>query len=159
MSPSPIGRWRQLAVLRFCSRIEVDVDHVVEHADRCADQLQQVSSHRVPFLSYVLAKLIEPKLQTAVSSAEVLSKISVQRLELWTTPTWSCGERMLEGSLNVIQGWPVSKSMLSILRQSCSASTFLKSLIFPSLPFFHIRYSAFQKLCHRDRADQGHRLG
>jgi len=34
-----------------------------------------------------LAKLTDPKLQTAVSSFEVLRVISVQRLEQLTTPT------------------------------------------------------------------------
>ena len=34
------------------------------------------------------ARLTDPRLQTAVSSAEVLSVISVHRFEEWTTPTW-----------------------------------------------------------------------
>ena len=62
-------------------------------------------------------------MQTAVSSREGLRVISVHRLELCTTPAWSCGERMFDGSLKVIQGWPVSNSIDSILRQSFSAET------------------------------------
>src|SRR5580765_5393865 len=77
------------------------------------------------------ARLIEPRLQTAISEAEVLRVISVHRLELCTTPTCCCGERMLQGSLNVIQGCPVSNSMDNILRQSCVAGTFLNSFTSP----------------------------
>src|SRR2546422_4166810 len=44
---------------------------------------------------------------TLFRSFEVLSVISVQRFEEWITPTWSCGERRLQASLKVIQGWPV----------------------------------------------------
>ena len=69
------------------------------------------------------ARLTDPRLQTAVSSALVLSVISVQRFELWTTPAWSCGERTLHGSLKVIQGCPVSNSIVSILRHSAVAGT------------------------------------
>ena len=64
---------------------------------------------------------IEPRLQTAVSSGPVLSVISVQRFEEWTTPAWSCGLRTLHGSLNVIHGWPVSNSIRSICFQSSMA--------------------------------------
>jgi len=64
---------------------------------------------------------IEPRLQTAVSSGPVLSVISVHRLEECTTPAWSWGLRTLQGSLNVSQGWPVSKSMRSITFHSSSA--------------------------------------
>ena len=88
MKPKPMGRWRKLAVLRFGCRIEVDVDHVVEHPHGCADRVGEFLLIE-PFVRHVLARLIEPRLQTAVSSAEVLSRISVQRFELWTTPTWS----------------------------------------------------------------------
>ena len=62
------------------------------------------------------ARLTEPRLQTAVSVSLVLSVISVHRLDECTTPTCCCGLRTLHGSLKVIQGWPVSNSMVSILR-------------------------------------------
>jgi hypothetical protein len=75
-----------------------------------------------PASSRWLSMRTEPRLQTAVSSAEVFSVISVQRLELWMTPTWSCGLRTLQGSLKVIQGWPVSKMDLSIFFQRSTAS-------------------------------------
>ena len=35
----------------------------------------------------------------------------------------------------------------------------LKSLIFPALPFSHIRHTAFQRQRRKDRGDQAHRLG
>ena len=62
-----------------------------------------LSSSRVLSLT-ILDILIEARLQTAVSSSEVLRVISVQRFELRTTPLWSCGDLTLQGSLNVIQG-------------------------------------------------------
>ncbi len=37
------------------------------------------------------------------------------------TPQWSCGLRTLHGSLKVIQGWPVSKSILSMSFQRSRA--------------------------------------
>src|SRR3989344_7849052 len=77
-------------------------------------------------------RLTDPRLQTAVSSGDVFSVISVQRLELWITPQWSCGDLILHASLKVIQGWPVSKSMLSILRQSFLADTSFHLRILPS---------------------------
>ena len=89
------------------------------------------SSSRVPPSTW-RARLIEPRLQTAVSSAEVLRVISVQRFELWITPQWSCGERMLQGSLNVIQGWPVSNSMVSILRHRLLALIVFAMRILPA---------------------------
>ena len=46
-----------------------------------------------------LDKLTEPRLQTAISSWEVLRVISVHKLEQWTIPTWSWGERILHESL------------------------------------------------------------
>src|ERR1039457_5634408 len=87
----------------------------------------------MPFSLTWAARLTEPKLHTAVSSLEVFNKISVHKLELWTTPAWSWGERTLEGSFQVIQGWPVSKTIPSILRHNCTAEIVLKLLIFPSL--------------------------
>ena len=74
----------------------------------------------------------EPRLQTAISSGPVFSVISVHRFELWTTPTCDCGLRMLQGSLNVIHGWPVSNSIDSILRHRSSAWTFLNERISPA---------------------------
>src|SRR3989344_805928 len=71
------------------------------------------------------ATFTDPKLQTAVSSLEVFKRISVHKLELCTTPTWSCGERTFDGSFQVIQGCPVSKSMLKVLRHNCTAETVL----------------------------------
>ncbi|MNV99719.1 hypothetical protein D3C71_1951180 [compost metagenome] len=61
----------------------------------------------------------------------VLSVLSVHRLDECTTPTCCCGERMLQGSLNVIQGWPVSNSIDSILRHRSVAGSVLCSLISP----------------------------
>src|SRR3981189_3154806 len=78
--------------------------------------------------------LTEPRLHTAISWALVLSVISVQRFELCTTPTCCCGERRLQGSLKVIQGCPVSKSIDSILRQSCAAGILLYSFSSPLAP-------------------------
>ena len=75
--------------------------------------------------------LTEPRLHTAISSSLVFSVISVHRLELCTTPTCCCGERMLHGSLKVIHGCPVSNSIDSILRHSCTAGIFLNSFNSP----------------------------
>ncbi len=68
-----------------------------------------------------LARLTDPRLQTATSSAEVFSVISVHRFEECTTPTCCCGERRLQGSLKVIHGCPVSKSIVSIRRHRSTA--------------------------------------
>ena len=57
----------------------------------------------------------------------------VHRFELWTTPTCCCGLRTLQGSLNVIQGCPVSNSMVSILRQMVRAGTRLNNFSSPVL--------------------------
>ena len=73
-------------------------------------------------------RLTEPRLQTAISSSEVLSVISVHRFELCTTPTCCCGLRMLQGSLNVIHGCPVSNSIDSILRHSWTRRDLLEQL-------------------------------
>ena len=81
------------------------------------------------------ARLTEPRLQTAISWALVFSVISVQRLLECTTPTCCCGERRLQASLNVIHGWPVSNSIVSILRHRSTARTRLKSLISPERVF------------------------
>src|SRR5258706_12324256 len=91
-----------------------------------------LSWSRLP--SFICAsRLTEPRLQTALSLSEVFRVISVQRLELCTMPTCCCGLRMLQGSLNVIQGCPVSNSMVSILRQMVSAGTRLNSFSSPVL--------------------------
>ena len=73
----------------------------------------------------------EPRLHTAISVSLVLSVISVHRLLLCTVPTCCCGERTLQASLNVIHGCPVSNSIDSILRHSCTAGIFLNSFISP----------------------------
>ncbi|MCY1526573.1 hypothetical protein D9M68_616050 [compost metagenome] len=78
-----------------------------------------------------LTRLIEPRLQTAISSLLVFRVISVHRFELWTTPTCCCGLRRLHGSLKVSHGWPVSNSMESILRHRSLAAMVLCSLILP----------------------------
>src|SRR2546427_12243382 len=75
--------------------------------------------------------LIEPRLHTAISLQLVLRVISVHKLELCTTPTCCCVERKLQGSLKVIHGCPVSKSIDSILRQSCVAGILLYSFSSP----------------------------
>ena len=77
------------------------------------------------------SRLTEPRLQTAISVWPVLSVISVHRFELCTTPTCCCGERTLHASLNVIHGCPVSNSIDSIFRHSCSAGIFLNSFSSP----------------------------
>ena len=82
-----------------------------------------------------LSRTTDPRLQTAVSSSEVLSVISVQRLLLWMTPVWSCGERRLHGSLNVIHGWPVSKIILSIFFHMSMAGSCLDQIL-PSAAIF-----------------------
>src|SRR5205085_12466385 len=81
------------------------------------------------------SRFTEPRLQTAVSVSEVLSVISVHRLDECTTPACCWGERTLQASLNVIQGWPVSNSIESILRHRSLAGTVLLGLISPRLAF------------------------
>src|SRR3989344_1554003 len=83
-----------------------------------------MSRSNAPLLTK-LDRFIEPRLQTAVSCAEVLSVISVHRLLECTTPQWSCGERTLLGSFHVIHGWPDSNSMVKFLRQRSAARIFL----------------------------------
>src|SRR5450830_1814972 len=94
------------------------------------------SNTNSPFSSFKCAiRLTEPRLHTAISVAEVFKVISVHKLELCTTPTCCCGERMLQGSLKVIHGCPVSNSMVSILRHRLAAGTFLNSLSSPLAAF------------------------
>ncbi|MNT51399.1 hypothetical protein D3C72_1883630 [compost metagenome] len=94
-----------------------------------------VSSSSLPPTSFMWRdRLTEPRLQTAISSSLVLRVISVHRLELWTTPTCCCGLRMLHGSLNVTHGWPVSNSMVSILRHRVSAGICLNTFSSPRRP-------------------------
>ena len=96
---------------------------------RCS--LSWSSSQPSPTRFMWASRLTEPRLQTAISVSLVLSVISVHRFELCTVPRCCCGERTLQASLNVIQGCPVSNSIDSILRQSCSAGIFLKSFSSP----------------------------
>jgi hypothetical protein len=77
------------------------------------------------------SRLTEPRLQTAVSVSLVLSVISVHRLDECTTPACCCGERTLQASLKVIQGWPVSNSIESILRHMSVACSLRDGLISP----------------------------
>jgi hypothetical protein len=81
------------------------------------------------------SRLTEPRLQTAVSVSLVFSVISVQRFDECTTPACCCGERTLQASLNVIQGWPVSNSIVSILRHRSVACTVRLGLISPRAAF------------------------
>ena len=76
-------------------------------------------------------RLTEPRLHTAVSVSLVFNVISVHRLDECTTPTCCWGERTLQASLNVIQGWPVSNSMVSILRHRSLAARVREGLISP----------------------------
>ena len=80
-------------------------------------------------------RLIDPRLHTAISVSLVFSVISVHRLELCTTPACCCGERKLQASLNVIHGWPVSNSMLSIFRHSCRAGSLRYTFSSPRAAF------------------------
>ena len=82
-------------------------------------------------------RFTEPRLHTAISEpALVFRVISVHRLDECTTPTCCCGLRRLQGSLKVTQGWPVSNSIDSILRHSCTAGRRLKFLMRPSSASF-----------------------
>ena len=76
-----------------------------------------------------VSRITEPRLHTAVSSSLVLRVISVQRFDEWMTPQWSCGERTLQGSLNVIHGWPVSKIILSIDFQRSMAGSWRDQIL------------------------------
>ena len=76
--------------------VEIDVDDVVEHPHDDGDGLAELGVDRwrrrgggAP------AILMLARLQTATSSEEVLSSISVQRFELWMMPQWSWGLRTL----------------------------------------------------------------
>lgn len=80
-------------------------------------------------------RFTEPRLHTAVSASLVLSVISVQRLDECTTPACCWGERTLQASLNVIQGWPVSNSIVRILRHRSVACTVREGLISPRAAF------------------------
>ena len=94
------------------------------------------------FPSFIcLDKLTEPRLQTAISSAEVFSVISVQRLEEWITPACCWGDLRLHASLNVIQGCPVSNNIVSIFLHSSFAGIDLAWSISPEAAF--ASYSAY----------------
>ena len=129
MKPRPTGRCTHIGVALACGhRVVVDVDDVIEHANcgahgvsqlvdiECAvlDMLGQV--HRAQVAHRYLIGLL------------VLRVISVHRLEECTTPACCCGDRRLQGSLNVIQGCPVSNSMPSILRHKFCALTCLDTV-------------------------------
>ena len=82
----------------------------------------------------------------------------MHRFELCTTPTWSCGERMLHGSLNVIHGCPVSKSIVSILRHSAVAWTVLCRRISPrAAARFVLRVALLEGAAVEARADRAPR--
>ena len=71
-------------------RIEIDVDHAIQERDRHAHGVaRNFPKSNAPSVT-CLARLIEPRLQTAVSCLEVTSVISVQRFERWTTLV-ACG--------------------------------------------------------------------
>ena len=121
--PAATGRWTPP-----CGRrVEVPVDHPVEERDGGADDLAQpLEVKRTVAVDAGCARLIEPRLQTAVSSSELTSMISVQRLERWTT---RCGGRpawlqvRLAASLKVIQPLPVSARVRIIRAYSWRAGT------------------------------------
>jgi hypothetical protein len=116
------GAVAEVGGLGGLGRVEVDVDDVVERADGDADGLAELLVIEGAVGLEVVVEDDGAEVADGGLVAEVLSVISVQRLELWMTPTWSCGERTLQGSLKVIQGWPVSKSIESIFFQSSRAS-------------------------------------
>src|SRR5699024_11915346 len=81
--------------------------------------VSSLASSSVPSASMCCGRLTEPRLHTAISlPGEVLSVISVHRLDECTTPRCCCGLRRLHGSLKQNHGWPVSNRMDSILRHS-----------------------------------------
>ena len=129
----------QVRVARLGDRVVIDVDHVVEHAHGVADGALRACRGRAPACrrpaSHERRGSPSPGCRRRFRVSLVFSVISVHRFEEWTTPTCCCGERMLHGSLNVIHGWPVSNSMVSILRHSCAAGIFLNSLISPRAAF------------------------
>ena len=70
---------------RLGNGIVVDVDDAIEHGHgACAQCAASLSKSKAPSVTW-RARLMEPRLQTAVSSREVTSVISVQRFERWTT--------------------------------------------------------------------------
>src|SRR5258708_5416922 len=119
----------------FPHGVVVDVDDVVEHPHRRGNGLLEFVVGETLKLDHDKLKKTKPRLQTAISWSLVLSVISVQRFELCTTPTSCWGERRLQGSLKVIHGCPVSKSIDSILRHSCVAAIFLYSFSSPFVTF------------------------
>ncbi len=116
------GAVAQVGASGGLGRVEIDVDDVVERADGDADGVAEL---------FEVERAVGLEMSVEDDGAEiadgglvfaVLSVISVQRLDEWMTPAWSCGERTLHGSLKVIHGWPVSKSVLSIFFQSSRAA-------------------------------------
>ncbi len=93
----PDGAMPHVGAARFGNGVEIDVDDVVEHPHRGGHRRASAAPGRAAIRPTWLSRLIEPRLQTATSSSEVFSVISVQRFEEWITPAWRCGERRLQG--------------------------------------------------------------
>jgi hypothetical protein len=106
----------QVGAARGVDRIEVEVDHAIELAHRDAHrrgELVEVERRAAVAARRAWPRLIEPRLHTAVSSAEVTSRISVHRFDRCTR---AAGERRLVAgrfdlSLKVIQPLPVWASV------------------------------------------------
>ena len=76
-----MGRWRHVGGLGGFGRVEVDVDDVVERADGDGDGFaEHLVIERPSSRAMWVSRTTEPRLQTAVSSSQVLRVISVQRL-------------------------------------------------------------------------------
>ncbi len=121
MTPRPIGRWRLFAVR--VGSVGWNVTSMTQSSARTATRIvsRSLGWSISPAGVRCWSMTTEPRLHTAVSSWPVFSVISVHRFDECTTPAWSCGLRTLHGSLNVIHGWPVSKSMRSICFHSSIA--------------------------------------
>ena len=76
----------QVRAARLRDGVEIDVDDVVEHPHRGRDRALQPARDRARRRATWSSRLTEPRLQTATSSSEVLSVISVQRFDECTTP-------------------------------------------------------------------------
>jgi hypothetical protein len=114
----------QVGVARLLDGVVVDVDHVVEHAHRRGDGALELVLVDLAVLQ-VLQQVDRAQVADGGFLSLVLSVISVHRLDECTTPACCCGLRTLQASLKVIQGWPVSNSMVSILRHRSAAGTVL----------------------------------
>ena len=93
----------QVRAPRLRDGVEIDVDDVVEHPHRGRHRALQPRRDRARPSSTWLARLTEPRLQTATSSSEVLSVISVHRFDEWMTPTWLLRRAQIAG---VLEGDP-----------------------------------------------------